>query len=160
MRCVTTGVSALAGARGSAWPYPRGVAANVAHFRVESRGQESLRNPLDQADRDGVSGNSGLNPTAGAPPPAWSGFRPLRVTDVMTESDSVFSAILTDPDASPLPSWLAGQSIALTIRLDQIPIMPRRNAPNVDLRQFPFSVRTFRPSPAVCDDVISPVGDG
>jgi hypothetical protein len=49
--------------------------------------QESLRSPLDQADRDGVSGNSGLNPTAGAPPPAWSGFHPLRVTDVRTESE-------------------------------------------------------------------------
>jgi hypothetical protein len=65
--------------------------------------QESLRNPLDQADRDGVSGNSGLNPTAGAAPLAWSGFRPLRVTEVRTESDSVFSVILADPDASPLP---------------------------------------------------------
>jgi hypothetical protein len=67
-------------------------------------GHESLRNPLDQADRHGVSGNSGLNPTAGAPPPAWSGFRPLRVTDVMTESDPVSSVILADPDASPLPN--------------------------------------------------------
>jgi hypothetical protein len=66
--------------------------------------QESLRSLLGQADRDGVSGNSGLNPTAGAPPPAWSGFRPLRVTDVRTESDPVFSVILADLDSSPLPS--------------------------------------------------------
>jgi hypothetical protein len=88
----------------SPWPSLGGVAAHVAHSRVSPGGHESLRNPLDQADRHGVSGNSGLNPTAGAPPPAWSGFRPLRVTDVMTESDPVSSVILADPDASPLPN--------------------------------------------------------
>jgi MOSC domain-containing protein YiiM len=94
--------------------------------------QESLRSLLDQADRDGVSGNSGLNAAAGTPPPAWRGFRPLRVTDVRTESDSVFSVILADPDGSPLPSWLAGQSIAIRIRRasDQLPIYRNYSLPN------------------------------
>jgi ferredoxin-NADP reductase/MOSC domain-containing protein YiiM/ferredoxin len=78
--------------------------------------QASLRNLLDQAGRDGASGNSGLTATAGTPPPAWQGFRPLTVVDTRAESQSVFSVVLADPDGSPLPSWLAGQSIALRIQ--------------------------------------------
>jgi ferredoxin-NADP reductase/MOSC domain-containing protein YiiM/ferredoxin len=80
--------------------------------------QESMRSLLDQADRDGASGNSGLSAAAGTPPPAWRGFRSLTVTDVRAESDTVFSVELAEPDGAPLPSWLAGQSIALRIRLD------------------------------------------
>ncbi|GGM26067.1 MOSC domain-containing protein [Dactylosporangium sucinum] len=78
--------------------------------------QGSLRALLDQADsgRPAV-GNPGLTPAAGGTPPAWSGFRPLRVVDVEPESASVFSLRLAAPDGAPLPGALPGQFVALRL---------------------------------------------
>src|SRR5262249_44731704 len=54
--------------------------------------QQSLRALLDRADSGETStGNPGLSAAAGAPPPAWNGFRQLRVVGVEPESTSVFS---------------------------------------------------------------------
>jgi ferredoxin-NADP reductase/MOSC domain-containing protein YiiM len=47
--------------------------------------------------------------------PAWSGFRPLRVTKVVPESATVSSVYLAAPDGTPLPPAEAGQY--LTLRL-------------------------------------------
>jgi ferredoxin-NADP reductase/MOSC domain-containing protein YiiM len=58
-------------------------------------------------------GNAGL--TAVSPPPAWPGFRPLTVTAVEPESDSVVSVRLADPDGAAVPPALPGQF--LTLRL-------------------------------------------
>jgi MOSC domain-containing protein YiiM len=55
----------------------------------------SLRAIADQAAVPGAAGNAGL--TAASPPPAWPGFRPLAVTAVERESDSVISVRLADP---------------------------------------------------------------
>ena len=52
-------------------------------------------------DGDAGSGNAGLAATS--PPPAWPGFRPLTVTAIERESDSVISIRLEDPDGAPLP---------------------------------------------------------
>ncbi|MCT9930397.1 MOSC and FAD-binding oxidoreductase domain-containing protein [Planotetraspora sp. A-T 1434] len=79
--------------------------------------QTSFRALLDQAD--GASGrapgNAGLTSAAG-PPPAWEGFRPLRVTRIDAESASVFSLVLSDVDGAPLPAALAGQFITVRLR--------------------------------------------
>jgi ferredoxin-NADP reductase/MOSC domain-containing protein YiiM len=77
----------------------------------------SLRALLDQAKggRGPAAGNTGLTAVAGAPPPAWAGFRPLRVVGVDAESRDVFSVRLADADAAPLPAALPGQF--LTLRL-------------------------------------------
>ena len=48
--------------------------------------------------------------------PAWAGFRPLRVTDVVPETSTVSSIYLADPEGIPLPSARAGQY--LTIRVE------------------------------------------
>ena len=61
-----------------------------------------------------ANGNPGLTTVAG-PPPAWEGFRPLRVTGVDRETATVTSLRLAAPDGSALPSPLAGQY--LTIKL-------------------------------------------
>ncbi len=61
------------------------------------------------------NGNSGLSPAAG-PPPAWSGFRPLRVARIDRESASVLSFLLESPDQSPLPAVLPGQSLIVKLR--------------------------------------------
>src|SRR5262245_17096989 len=77
--------------------------------------QTSIRALLDQAEAGGApsSGNAGL--IDASPPPAWSGFRPLRVVDVTPESASIFSFRLAAADGAVLPPALPGQF--LTVRL-------------------------------------------
>ena len=72
----------------------------------------------DQAEEPAEStGNAGL--PAVSPPPAWPGFRPLAVTSVNPESDSVISVYLADPGGAALPPPGPGQF--LTLRLDAVP---------------------------------------
>ena len=47
--------------------------------------------------------------------PSWIGFRTLRVTNMVAETQSVSSIYLADPDGNPLPPGRAGQY--LTIRI-------------------------------------------
>ncbi|MGE5285738.1 MAG: MOSC domain-containing protein [Micromonosporaceae bacterium] len=69
---------------------------------------------LGQAEAaGGAAGNAGL--AAVSPPPAWPGFRPLAVTAVERESESVISVHLADPEGAPVPASLPGQF--LTLRL-------------------------------------------
>ena len=49
------------------------------------------------------------------PGPAWAGFRPLRVTEVVAESTTVTSIYLAAPDGSPLPAAKAGQYLTLRV---------------------------------------------
>lgn len=77
----------------------------------------SLQSLLDQQS-GGSSGNTGLIGVA-APPPAWPGFRPLRVAAVRDESRGVRSVLLADPTETRLPKWLAGQSIVV-----RVPVKP------------------------------------
>jgi ferredoxin-NADP reductase/ferredoxin len=74
----------------------------------------SLQSLLDQ---DPATGNSGLIGVA-APPPAWPGFRSLKVTAIRDESSHVRSVLLADPIETPLPKWLAGQSIVVRVPVD------------------------------------------
>ncbi|WP_433920573.1 MOSC and FAD-binding oxidoreductase domain-containing protein [Streptomyces canus] len=78
----------------------------------------SLRALLDDADRGSgaVGGNSGL--TATSPPPAWSGFRPLKVVRIEPESASIFSLTLASADGEPLPAALPGQFLGVCLRPD------------------------------------------
>ena len=77
----------------------------------------SFRAIADQAAAPGAAGNAGL--TAVSPPPAWPGFRPLAVTAMERESDSVISVYLANPDGAALPAALPGQF--LTLRLNAVP---------------------------------------
>lgn len=61
----------------------------------------------------GSGGNVGLTVAATAPPPAWPGFRPLRVVAKVAESVDVVSLRLAAPDAAPLPAALPGQFVAV-----------------------------------------------
>jgi ferredoxin-NADP reductase/MOSC domain-containing protein YiiM len=60
-----------------------------------------------------ATGNAGL--TAVSPPPSWPGFRPLTVTRIERENESVVSVYLADPKAAAVPPALPGQF--LTLRL-------------------------------------------
>jgi ferredoxin-NADP reductase/MOSC domain-containing protein YiiM/ferredoxin len=65
----------------------------------------------------GLRGNPGLAPSAG-PPPAWAGFRPLRIAGITSESRSVTSFELESTDGSPLATALPGQFVVLRLRPD------------------------------------------
>jgi ferredoxin-NADP reductase/MOSC domain-containing protein YiiM len=71
---------------------------------------------LDQGASGGTpTGNSGLAPVTGAKP-AWTGFRPLRVTRLHPESKSVLSLVLEPEDGRPLATALPGQFLVLRLR--------------------------------------------
>jgi len=62
------------------------------------------------------AGNAGL--AAVSPPPAWPGFRPLAVTGVERESDSVVSVYLADPEGAAVPPAQPGQFLTLRLPAD------------------------------------------
>jgi ferredoxin-NADP reductase/MOSC domain-containing protein YiiM/ferredoxin len=62
------------------------------------------------------SGNAGL--AAMSSPPAWPGFRGLKVSGIERESDSVISIRLDDPAGAPLPPAHPGQYLTLRLQLD------------------------------------------
>src|SRR5260221_617939 len=68
----------------------------------------SFRAMLEQP---GAGGNAGL--AAVSPPPAWPGFRPLAVTTLTSESESVVSVELADPGGAGVPPALPGQFLTL-----------------------------------------------
>jgi len=61
-----------------------------------------------------AGGNPGL--AAVSPPPAWPGFRPLSVTAMDRESNSVISVQLADPGGTPVPAAQPGQFLTLRLR--------------------------------------------
>ncbi len=86
---------------------------------------------LERARSGGAtSGNPGLGPAIG-PPPAWAGFRQMRVVDKKRESLSVTSLMLESIDGGPVTPGLPGQFIVLRLR-------PRQDAPAL-LRSYSLS---------------------
>ncbi len=78
--------------------------------------QGSFRAILQAEEQRGpATGNAGLGP-ASEPPPAWPGFRPLRVAETKRESSSVLSLVLEAADGSPLSPALPGQFVILRMR--------------------------------------------
>jgi ferredoxin-NADP reductase/MOSC domain-containing protein YiiM len=77
-----------------------------------------------------MTGNPGLGPELGLPP-AWPGFRPLRVSRIHRESSSVLSLILVPADGRPLVAAEPGQFVVLRLR-------PKPDAPPL-LRSYSLS---------------------
>ena len=75
--------------------------------------QESFKAILQQDEQGGATGNPGLAPVE--PPPAWPGFRPMRVAQLNSESTSVLSIVLESADAKPLSPALPGQFVVLRV---------------------------------------------
>jgi ferredoxin-NADP reductase/MOSC domain-containing protein YiiM len=61
-----------------------------------------------------ATGNAGLTAASG-PPPAWRGFRPLRVARKVRESSNVTSLVLELPDGQPVTAALPGQFVVLRL---------------------------------------------
>ena len=80
---------------------------------------------LKQAPTDGgASGNAGLSAASG-PPPAWRGFRPLRVSRKTRETSNVTSLVLEPQDGQPLAPALPGQFIVLRLGPTSAPALMR-----------------------------------
>src|SRR6266542_1020525 len=74
--------------------------------------QALLQQELNEGQAVG-KGNPGLSVVS--PPPAWTGFRPMRVSRIDRESNSVFSLVLASADGEPLAAALPGQFVVLRL---------------------------------------------
>jgi MOSC domain-containing protein YiiM len=83
-----------------------------------SKGWQSSFQAILQQDSSSqtVAGNPGL--ANEEQPPAWPGFRQMRVASIHKESDSVTSFILEPVDGQLLPLYQAGQFVVLRLHLD------------------------------------------
>jgi ferredoxin-NADP reductase/MOSC domain-containing protein YiiM/ferredoxin len=95
-----------------------------------STGWRGSLEALVEAKKKQVGGNAGLAPSS-APPPAWFGFRLLRVANIQRESVDVLSFVFESEDMSPLPAPLPGQFLVFKISLD-------KNSPPI-LRSYSIS---------------------
>jgi ferredoxin-NADP reductase/MOSC domain-containing protein YiiM/ferredoxin len=103
--------------------HPRDQLERALRIPSLSAGWKGSLEALIAADHPG--GNAGLAPSS-APPPAWSGFRPLRVAAVQRESVDVLSFVLESEDRSPLPPALPGQFLVFKLDLgDKSPAILR-----------------------------------
>ena len=122
--------------------------------------QGSFRDLLAAAGDDGTGG------------PAWAGFRALRVTKVVRETDTVSSIYLTAPDGGALPAARAGQYLTLRItgagqpapvRSYSLSSVPGAGTYRVSVKQEPHGIassylnRDLRPGMNL--DVAAPRGD-
>lgn len=73
----------------------------------------SLQAIFEQGSSQG--GNPGLKAPAG-PPPAWPGFRQMRVNRVEHETAGVVSLFFAQLDGTPVPAALPGQFLVLRLR--------------------------------------------
>jgi len=93
--------------------------------------RQSFRALLERAQAGGtMTGNPGLARDVG-PPPAWAGFRPLRILETKRESSNVTSLVLEPTDGHPLKAGLPGQFVVLRLK-------PAPDAP-VLLRSYSLS---------------------
>ena len=90
----------------------------------------SLEAIAEQKTSEG--GNPGLKASSG-PPPAWPGFRPLRVAGMEREAANVVSLSIEQTDRAALPAGLPGQFLVLRLRTTPNGPMLLRNYSMSDL---------------------------
>jgi ferredoxin-NADP reductase/MOSC domain-containing protein YiiM len=117
---------------------------------------------LKQERKDGTTtGNAGLT-TASGPPPAWRGFRPLRVSRKVRESGNVISLVLEPADGQPIVAALPGQFIVLRLGPDSAPALMRSyslsGAPGAAYYRVSVKRETHGAAGAYIDDKLQ-VGD-
>jgi MOSC domain/3-alpha domain len=95
--------------------HPRSQLERALRIPALSAGwRASFQALLEQEQSGGeLTGNAGLAPASG--PPAWQGFRPLRVSRKVRESSNVISLVLEPVDGHPLIAALPGQFIVLRL---------------------------------------------
>jgi ferredoxin-NADP reductase len=97
--------------------HPRSQLERAQRIPELSAGWRGSLEALFAQERSGgaTTGNAGLTQGSG-PPPAWPGFRPLRVSRKVRESSSVISLVFEPADGSPLTAALPGQFVAVRLR--------------------------------------------
>jgi len=90
----------------------------VLRIPALSKGWQSSFQAMLQQDlkTKTTAGNPGLADEE--QPPAWAGFRKMRVTQIRKESESVTSFFLSPLDGHPLPVFQAGQFVVLRLLVD------------------------------------------
>ncbi len=96
--------------------HPREQLQRALRIPALSPGWKGSLQALAAEEGTSKQGNAGLTSTS--PPPAWRGFRPLRVAAIQPESADVRSFVLESEDRAPLPSALAGQFLVFKLQLD------------------------------------------
>jgi MOSC domain-containing protein YiiM/ferredoxin-NADP reductase len=98
-------------------PHSRSQLERAVRMPALSAGWRNSLQVLLDRERSGsaATGNPGLTPAVG-PPPAWTGFRPLRVSRKDRESAGVTSLVLEPTDGQPLAAALPGQFVVLRLR--------------------------------------------
>jgi len=105
--------------------HPRDRLVHALRIPALSAGwRHSFEALLKQEPTDGAGGNAGLSAASG-PPPAWRGFRPLRVSRKTRESGNVISLVLESQDGQPLATALPGQFIVLRLGPKSAPTLMR-----------------------------------
>ena len=98
--------------------HPRDKLKSALRIPSLSPGWKSSLEALLAADESGAhSGNAGLA-TSNAAPPAWAGFRKLRVAEIKQESIHVKSFVFESEDRTALPPALPGQFLVLKLHPD------------------------------------------
>ena len=95
--------------------HPRDQLTSAVRIPALSAGWKTSLQALIEQDAS-ASGNPGLSAPAG-PPPAWPGFRTLKVAKVDRESASVISLSFAETDGAPLPAALPGQFLVLRLHV-------------------------------------------
>jgi ferredoxin-NADP reductase/MOSC domain-containing protein YiiM/ferredoxin len=87
--------------------------AIAARIPALSQGWKGSFESFLKAGEDGIhNGNAGLTPPISSPP-AWKGFRGVRVIDVHQETSEVTSIVFAAQEGSPLPPALPGQYLVV-----------------------------------------------
>jgi ferredoxin-NADP reductase/MOSC domain-containing protein YiiM/ferredoxin len=77
-----------------------------------------------QREGGATTGNAGLGAVSG-PPPAWRGFRPLRISRKVQESGNVTSLLLEPTDGEAVAAPLPGQFVVLRLEPESAPALMR-----------------------------------
>jgi len=105
--------------------HPRNQLERALRIPALSTGWRHAFEALLTQERKGVTtGNAGLTAASG-PPPAWRGFRPLRVSRKVRESGNVISLLLEPTDGQPVPPTLPGQFVVLRLGPASAPALMR-----------------------------------
>ena len=106
--------------------HPRDQLERALRIPVLSVGWRRSLEALLTQEREGgaTTGNAGLGAVSG-PPPAWRGFRPLRISRKLRESGNVTSLLLEPTDGEPIAATLPGQFVVLRLGPPSAPELMR-----------------------------------
>jgi ferredoxin-NADP reductase len=127
--------------------HPRDKLERALHIQALSSGwRSSFEALLAQERKDGkTTGNVGLAAPSG-PPPAWRGFRPLRVSRKVRESATVVSLLLEPADGQPVTATLPGQFMVLRLGPASGPALARSYSLSGEPGAGPYRVSVKRES--------------